>query len=253
MPIACAAYCLVALVLLLVSVFVFSPKGAAAQNSSLPEAPQPQTQSSSKKSDSQQNGQEDKASKNHIFWIVPNHRANESGAEIRPLTSKAKLKLAVDDAFDPSTFLIAGVFAGSAMARRQYPAFGNGAGGFAKYYGAAAADQVISDFMTEGLFPVALHQDPRYFVKGRGGFWKRTKYAVGREFLTRNDDGRRQFNISELGGVAVAAGISAAYYPSEQRTFGDVAGRWGQQIGLDAFLNVTKEFWPDIRAKFFGK
>lgn len=185
--------------------------------------------------------------------MSPTIARNESGAEIKPLTSKAKLKLAVDDAFDPSTFLIAGVFAGSAMARRQYPAFGNGAGGFAKYYGAAAADQVISDFMTEGLFPVALHQDPRYFVKGRGGFWKRTKYAVGREFLTRNDDGRRQFNISELGGVAVAAGISAAHYPAEQRTFGDVAGRWGQQIGLDAFLNVTKEFWPDIRTKFFGK
>lgn len=248
-----------AVVFCLVVLISSSSVAALGQQSLLPDAPTPQNQSSQtdpqavEKKGRTDNGQEDKASSNHIFWLIPNHRADESGAEIKPLTSHAKFKLAVSDAFDPSTFLIAGFFAGTAMARRQYPAFGNGAGGFGKYYGAAVADQLISDTLTEGLFPIILHQDPRYFVKQHGGFWQRTKYAIGREVITRTDDGRNQFNMSEIGGVAVAAGISAAYYPSAQRTFGDVAGRWGQQIALDAFLNVTKEFWPDIRTKFFGK
>ena len=40
--------------------------------------------------------------------------------------------------------------------------------------------------LIEALFPVALHQDPRYFTKERGGFWRRTGYAISREVVTRS-------------------------------------------------------------------
>jgi hypothetical protein len=121
----------------------------------------------------------------------------------------------------------------------------------AKYYGGAFADQAIGNIMSEGLFPVALHQDPRYFVKSTGGFWKRTGYAISREVITRGDDGRNHFNTSELAGNAVAAGISNLYYPAVNRSFGNTANKWGQQIALDTFFNVAKEFWPDVRNKMF--
>ena len=179
-----------------------------------------------------------------------NYRADEQGP-IEPLSSREKWKVAFDDSFDPSAFLVAGVFAGTSMAERQYSAFGGGAEGFAKYYGGAFADQAIGNFMTEGLFPILLRDDPRYFVKGKGGFWRRTKYAVSREFITRGDDGRNHFNTPELAGNAVAAGISNLYYPAQNRSLGNTAGKWGQQIGLDTFFNVAKEFWPDIRTKMF--
>lgn len=161
------------------------------------------------------------------------------------------MKVAFDDSFDPSAFLVAGIFAGLSMAQKQYSSFGTGAQGFGKYYGGAFADQAIGNIMTEGLFPVALHQDPRYFVKGAGGFWKRTGYAISREVVTRGDDGRNHFNTSELAGNAVAAGISNLYYPAADRSFGNTADKWGQQIALDAFFNVAKEFWPDVRNKMF--
>jgi hypothetical protein len=90
-------------------------------------------------------------------------------------------------------------------------------------------------------------------VKGSGGFWKRSGYAISREFITRGDDGHNEFNTSELAGNAVAAGIANAYYPAEDRTFGKTANKWGQQIALDTFFNVLKEFWPDVRTKMFGK
>ena len=137
-------------------------------------------------------------SKNHIFWIIPNYRSDENAAEIKALTPAAKMKLALDDSFDPSAFLVAGIVAGLSMAEAQYSSFGTGAQGFGKYYGGAFADQAIGNIMSEGLFPVALHQDPRYFVKGTGGFWKRTGYAISRELITRGDDGRAHFNTSEL-------------------------------------------------------
>jgi hypothetical protein len=83
--------------------------------------------------------------------------------------------------------------------------------------------------MTEGLFPIALHQDPRYFVRGKGGFWKRTGYAMSREFITRGDDGRNHFNTPELAGNAVAAGISNVYHPAADRSLANTANKWEEQ------------------------
>ena len=191
--------------------------------------------------------------KTHIFWIVPNYRADENTGRITPLTPHQKLKVAFSDSFDPSAFLIAGIFSGMSMAQRQYPHFGQGMAGFGKYYGGAFADQAVGNFMTEALFPIALHQDPRYFNKGKGGFWKRTGYAISREVVTLGDDGRNHFNISELGGNFVAAGISNAYYPAADRSFSNTVNKWSQQIALDTFFNVMKEFWPDMRQKLFKR
>jgi hypothetical protein len=240
------------LVIALSVVFMAGP--AISQQSPRPDAPQPQNQAQqAPQSDPEQNGERNKISKNHIFWVIPNYRADESQAEFKPLTAGAKFKVAVDDSFDPSAFLVAGVFAGIAMAQKQYSHFGQGAEGFGKYYGGAFADQAIGNFMTEALFPVTLRQDPRYFTKGKGGFWKRTGYAISREVVTRGDNGHNQFNTSELAGNAVAAGISNLYYPSQDRSFGKTANKWGQQIGLDTLFNVMKEFWPDTRHKLFGQ
>jgi hypothetical protein len=219
------------------------------ETSALPDAPSvAQTQSQPSTLTHQE---QHEPSKNHIFWIIPNYRSDENPADIKPLTPRDKIKVSLDDSFDPSAFLVAGIFAGISMAQRQYPSFGTGAQGLGKYYGGALADQAIGNIMTEGLFPIALHQDPRYFVKGTGGFWRRTGYAVSREFITRGDDGRNHFNTSELAGNAVAAGISNLYYPAADRSFGNTADKWGQQIALDTFFNVTKEFWPDVRHKLF--
>lgn len=220
------------------------------ETSTVPDAPS-LTPAQSKASDRIQHDEQHEPSKNHILWIIPNYRSDENPEEIKALTPAEKMKVSLDDSFDPSAFLVAGIFAGISMAERQYTPFGTGAQGFGKYYGGAFADQAIGNIMTEGLFPVALHQDPRYFVKGTWGFWKRTGYAISREFITRGDDGGNHFNTSELAGNAVAAGISNFYYPASDRSFSNTADKWGQQIALDTFFNVAKEFWPDVRKKLF--
>jgi hypothetical protein len=110
------------------------------------------------------------------------------------------------------------------MAQDQYRHFGQGAKGFGKYYGAAFADQGIGNFMTEGVMTSLLHQDPRYFIKDHGGFLKRVEYAISREVVTRNDNGTNGFNVSELAGNAIAAGISNVYYPAEDRMYGKTLG-----------------------------
>src|SRR5690348_1745182 len=98
---------------------------AISQQSPPPDAPQPQNQDQQAtqvpRSNPEQNGDQNKVSKNHIFWVIPNYRADESQAEFTPLTRAAKFKVAVDDSFDPSAFLVAGVFAGTSMVQKQYP------------------------------------------------------------------------------------------------------------------------------------
>ena len=82
--------------------------------------------------------------------------------------------------------------------------------------------------MTDAVFPITLYQDPRYFTKGKGGFLKRTGYAISREVVTRNDDGHNHVNTSELLGNAAAAGISNAYYPAADHSFGNTFNKWSQ-------------------------
>ena len=247
---ACSLFPIVCRVLLFGNLSFAGVVAVGQEPSALPDAPCA-TQTQSKPSNLIQRDQQHEPSKNHILWIIPNYRSDENPGEIKALTPAEKMKVSLDDSFDPAAFLVAGIFAGTSMAQKQYRSFGTGAQGFGKYYGGAFADQAIGNIMTEGLLPVILHQDPRYFVKGRGGFWRRTGYAISREFITRGDDGRNHFNTAELAGNAVAAGISNLYYPAADRSLGNTANKWGQQIALDTFFNVTKEFWPDVRNKLF--
>jgi len=157
---------------LLLLILFWSPIPALCQQNALPDEPSSQVP----EANSKLSGTAKSRSENHIFWVIPNYRSDEKQSATT-LTSGAKVKIALQDSFDPAAFLVAGVFAGMSMAQKQYAPFGQGALGFAKYYGGAFADQAIGNIMTEALFPIALHQDPRYFVKGRGGFWKRTGYS----------------------------------------------------------------------------
>jgi hypothetical protein len=214
---------------------------------SLPDAPTPRVEHAASSAPKQNPPKQDR----RILWVIPNFRTEEAPTTIEPLTAGGKWKIAAQDSFDFSAFLVAGVMSGLAMAEGQHHEFGWGASGAARYYFTSFGDQAIGNFMTEAMFPIALHQDPRYFTKSKGGFLRRTGYALSREVITRGDNGRSQFNTSEIAGNAVAAAISNAYY--EDRSFSSTAGRWAQQIELDAFFNVLKEFWPDMRRSIFGQ
>ena len=141
---------------------------------------------------------------------------------------------------------LSAVVAGIRQAENSYPAFGQGAEGYAKRYGAAFADQVDGNVMVGGVFPTFLKIDPRYFRLGRGSFLSRFGYAFDRIFIARRDSGGRMFNIPEFAGNATAIAISNVYYPASDRSFSSTFLGWGTQMSIDAFGNELKEFWPDI-------
>jgi hypothetical protein len=194
--------------------------------------------------------QEGRQSK-RILWIIPNYRAVSANTTLPPLQSKEKLWLATQDTFDYSDFVYVGILAGISMSQKSEPAFGQGAAGFGRYYWRIFLDGGLENYMTEAFVPAATKEDPRYYTMGKGGFFKRTGYAVSRLFITRTDAGGRTFNFSEVVGAGAAAGIGNAYYPGNTNLWVKTYQRWGTQVALDGVFNVLKEFWPDINHAVF--
>jgi hypothetical protein len=212
--------------------------------STLPDAPTPSGNST-------QNNVEYGKQNKRILGIIPNYRAVSANEHLPPLDLKGELWLATQDTFDYSDFIFVGALAGVDMASKSQPAFGQGAAGFGKYYWHVFVDGAIENYMTEAIIPAATKEDPRYYTLGKGGFVKRTSYAVSRLFITRTNSGGRTFNLSEIVGAGAAAGIGNAYYPAESNPWVKTYQRWGTQVGLDGVFNVIKEFWPDINQKIF--
>ena len=188
-----------------------------------------------------------------ILGIVPNFRSVSADTYLPPQSFKEKFWLATQDSFDYSAFIYVGMVAGISMATKSEPEFGNGAGGYGIYYAHTLADNTIENYLVEAFVPAATKEDPRYYTLGKGGFFKRTGYAVSRIFVTRTDAGNSTINLSEIIGAGAAAGISNAYYPP-QNTWVKTYQHWGSQLAQDGLSFVVKEFWPDInRAIFHNK
>ena len=189
-----------------------------------------------------------------IFGVLPNYRTASSDLEGSTITPKQKMTIAAKDSFDYPLVLVASAFAGLDQISNDDPSFGQGVKGYAHRLGAWYLDESMGNMMTEGIFPALLHQDPRYFRIGPAGgtIWHRATYAMTRVIITDKDGGRKQFNFSEWLGNASAVAISQAYHP-DNRTAVDATEFLFEQVATDAFSQVLKEFWPDIKRKFFKK
>ena len=181
-----------------------------------------------------------------ILGIVPNFRSVGADTILSPQTAKEKLTVGLQDSFDYSSFVFAGLQAGESQASKSYPAFRQGAAGYGRYYWHTFVDQTDENLWVESLLPMALHEDSRYYTLGRGSFLKRARYALSRSVITRNDTGGETFNVAEVVGAGAAAGISSAYYPGKYRTWTKTGQRWLTNLILDSTTLVAKEFWPDI-------
>src|SRR5450631_4540988 len=201
-------------------------------------------------------------SNDRLFYALPNFLSLENGGKVPPLSTKQKFSVVARGTFDPVQFPWWGLLAGINQADNAEPAYGQGFEGYAKRYGTTAADGIIENFMTQAVLPSILHQDPRFFQSSKGGFARRSGYAISRIFVTRSDSGHSQFNYSEVFGSALGAAISTySYHPRStyistptnphlfipsDRTLENTAKVWGTQVSLDAMTIVIKEFWPDI-------
>lgn len=168
-----------------------------------------------------------------------------------PLTADQKFHIFVQQTYSIYTVANTAFDAGWAQLTDDWPAYGQGAEGYGKRYGALLANHEAGSFFENFLFPTVLRQDPRYFRMGPGhSLFARAPYAMSRVLITRSDSGHNTFNSSLLLGLLFVDGLTNAYYPRPQRGFGDTMSRFGGGVLSSAETNLLREFMPDMMRIF---
>jgi hypothetical protein len=167
-----------------------------------------------------------------------------AGAAAPQIHGREKLILGARDLYSPGNFLDMVFSAGWGQLTNSQPNYGTNGDAFGKRVGAAAIRETSEGILTDGVFAVMLHEDPRYFVLGpKSGLMNRTLYAITRPLITRNSsDGHTTVNGAMLLGFAASAALTNTYYPKINRNFGDTARTFGGSLGGAAIGFSIDEF-----------
>jgi hypothetical protein len=184
----------------------------------------------------------------HIFGFIPYYNTVKS-ADVSPLSPSQKFGLAFRRSIHPLTFVGAGLVAGIGQAEDSFPRYGQGAQGYGKRLGAQYADIFDSNMIGFAILPVILHQDPRYFRLGTGGFRKRALYSLSTAVRAKGDDGQWQPGYSKILGSLAAGGIANLYYPPPNRGAGLTFQRAAVVTAMRSVGDFFNEFMPDIEQR----
>jgi len=215
---------------------------ASAFAAALPDAPA--TNESAEPPQSAAKGQQPK----RILGIMPNYRAVSAGTIPPPPTPRQAFRIATQNSFDYSSFVFVGATSLLAENSNSHPKLGKGVAGYGRYYWRGFLDKTDGNYMVIWALPSVLHEDERYYTRGRGNVLGRAAYAASRVVIARNYSEHDTFNASEVFGRGIAQAVALSYYPSSDRSAGAVAAKYGWAIGRDALTNTFREFWPDIAA-----
>jgi hypothetical protein len=190
-----------------------------------------------------------------IAGVLPDYSTvRDTTHWVAPLSVKQKWFLAVKETVDPVNIATAFFTAAESQGGNETPKYGEGWANYGRRVYAAQLDFASQNFFSAGLLATVLHQDPRYFRRGpQSKFLPRVLYSISQVFIARQDSGRRAFNASNIGGMAMGIAASNIYYPADSRNGTVMFGRvWTSLMG-GAVGNLMSEFWPDLEQKVFKK
>ncbi len=209
--------------------------------------PQPQSPESQRQKAEQELKQQEQQ---RILGVVPNFNTTDL-QNAAPLSPDQKFRLAFRSALDPFQFVAAGLDAALSQAENNFSGYGQGAQGYGKRVGAAYTDQFSGLFWGNAVFPTLLHEDPRYFRKGKGSFKSRLFYAMSTTLWSKSDNGTWGSNYANLAGNIAAGGLANLYYPSNDRGVGLTFQRAFTVTAEGTIGALFGEFWPDIDRRVF--
>jgi carboxypeptidase family protein len=175
-----------------------------------------------------------------VLGFIPNFYVTYR-PDAAPLTTKLKYQLAWKSTTDVVTIGGVAFLAGLQQAGDQYSEFGQGAQGYAKRFGAEYGDAFVSTFLSGAVFPSLFKQDPRYFYLGKGSKKKRILYAISNSLRCKGDNGRWQFNYSNVAGVVSGAALASTYYPSTNQGM-EILQNSLLRMGESSLAGVVQEF-----------
>lgn len=176
-----------------------------------------------------------------VMGFIPNFYVVYDSSSAVPLTTKLKFQMAYKAATDPVSVIGAATLAGMNQAG-DTPDYRQGAIGYSERFGSVYADGVTDIMFGGAILPALFHQDPRYFYQGTGTTRSRLKHALSAPFICRGDNGKKEINISSLGGDLISGSISNAYYPASNRGAGLVFEGFALSTGERMVSTVVQEF-----------
>ncbi len=181
--------------------------------------------------------------KQRVLGIVPNYFVTYEKDPV-PLRAKQKFSLGLRSTLDPTHFAFAAGVAGFEQMVGMYSGFGSGPEGYGKRYGAALATTTTSELLRGSVFPSLFRQDPRYYYRGTGSNWERTKYAVETALIAKSDKGRWETNYSAIFAGFTAGAVSNFYYaPSD---------RHGAALTIESgFISLAGVAFGHVMQEFF--
>src|SRR5437868_6596433 len=174
------------------------------------------------------------------------------GQSAESLDVSGKLRYHAEATYKPMALLGVAAYAGVLQADGAPKEWGGGGGAYGQRYASTLAWVGIHSALAFSL-DSALHQDPRYYRSGEGGFWKRSGHAIRGTFLTRTDKGGEIFSTWRMGSAFGAAYLSNQWYPDRLNTVRLDLIQGGVTVGFDLVSNLGAEFLPDIKRKVLRK
>jgi hypothetical protein len=181
-----------------------------------------------------------------VFIFPGINTVKDPDAVVPPLTRRQKYAMFWHRSFDRSLPIEGLLFAGLSQGLNYSPRYGQGWVPFAERFGSLSGSIVTTSFFSDALLPSLLHQDPRYFRKGRGSFGSRLLNSLASEFVTYNDSGRRAVNASGLLGFGMSTALSNAWAPRRSITFNDTMQRLAVKMVISSALNLFREFGANV-------
>ncbi len=188
-----------------------------------------------------------------VAGIVPSFNVSYRSDAVS-MSPGQKMKLAFRSSVDPFTFAAGFLVASYHEGMDDNKGFGWGPEGYGKLSGAAYLDAFNGTMIGNGILPIILHQDPRYFRRGYGATSHRLLYAASASFICKHDNtGKWEPNYSNVGGNIISGAISNLYYPPSGSGISQTFSNGMIVTAEGAMSSVFQEFWPDISRKLLHK
>jgi hypothetical protein len=167
---------------------------------------------------------------------------------LKSLSNHQRLQLFLRQSFTtPGVYVKTALFSLADQASDSPPAWGNGFGGYAKRT-ASRYGQFVTQNALSGLGNGLLGYEPRYNRCQCTGFWRRTRHAVVRNFVTY--DRTEQHLRPQLGMYAGAFGagvIAGTWTPANPSLLAKGYQGMTTQVVFGVCANWLGEFAPDIK------
>ncbi|MFZ0933040.1 MAG: hypothetical protein WA015_01910 [Bryobacteraceae bacterium] len=168
------------------------------------------------------------------------------------LSVSDKLDYQIRQSVGPLALVGEAAYAGILQGLDTPAEWGQGGSAYGKRFGSTIACSGIHSALAFGL-DSTLHEDPRYFRSGGGGFLRRAGHAFRGTILTHTDKGTETLSIWRLGSAYGAAYLSNQWYPGRLNTVGLGFSEGSLQLGFDVAKNLASEFGPDIKRKMLHR